>query len=89
MEGWEKGDSQSANELGIIYDRYEKKPDEAERWWKLAAEQGVVEAQYNLGLFYEGKLKNLNQAKYWYEKAMEQGYKDAKERLENLEKVGK
>ncbi|ACZ08085.1 Predicted methyltransferase (contains TPR repeat) [Sebaldella termitidis] len=70
-EGWKNGDSESANELGIIYDRYEKKPEEAEKWWKLAGEQGNASAQFSLGLMYEEKGEISNSIK-WYKKSAEQ-----------------
>ena len=80
MEGWEKGDSESANELGIIYDRYEKKPDEAERWWILAGEAGNAGAQYSLGLMYE-KQGELSKTLYWYKRSAEQGNSKAQNNL--------
>ena len=71
MEGWEKGDSESANELGIIYNRYEKKPDEAEKWWILAGDAGNAGAQFSLGVMYEDQGK-ISESIKWYKKAAEQ-----------------
>ena len=40
------------NGWGVLLDT-----KEAVRWWRLAAEQGYVDAQYNLGAIYEqGKI---------------------------------
>ena len=52
--------------------------DEAEavRWYRLAAEQGLAEAQFNLGFMYangEGVLKDEAEAVRWYRLAAEQG----------------
>ena len=49
-------------------------------WYKKAAEQEDVEAQYNLGVCYEngyGVTKDTEQAFYWYNKSAEQGYAQA------------
>ena len=47
------------------------------QWFKKAAEQGIVPAQFNLGLMYlkgEGVLQDYKQAFKWYTKAAEQGH---------------
>ena len=49
---------------------------EAKKFFKKAAEQGHVDAQYYLGRCYEegkGVSKNLSEAKKWYQKAVDQG----------------
>ena len=79
-EGWERGDSESANELGIIYDKYEKKPEEAEKWWKLAGERGNASAQFSLGLMYEEK-GEFSKALEWYRKSAKQGNYKAQNNL--------
>ena len=79
-EGWRNGDSESANELGIIYNKYEKKPEEAEKWWKLAGKSGHSEAQYDLGLMYEKK-GEFSKALEWYKKSAEQGNYKAQNNL--------
>ncbi|MBR5893847.1 MAG: sel1 repeat family protein, partial [Bacteroidaceae bacterium] len=65
----------------------EKDPTEAVKWYRKAAEQGQVNAQYNLGLCYEiGVAKDLAEAVKWYRKAAEQGHADAKAALQRLNK---
>ena len=79
-EGWRNGDSGSANELGIIYNKYEKKPEEAEKWWKLAGEEGNPSASFSLGLMYEKK-GEFSKAFEWYRKSAESGDKEAQYNL--------
>ena len=48
---------------------------DAVKWCRLAAEQGIVDAQYNLSICYhegQGVEKDLEEANYWYTKAVEQ-----------------
>ncbi len=50
------------------------------KWWKKAAEQGVVDAQYKVGLCYfggDGVGKNSDKAKEWFYKAAQQGHAEA------------
>ena len=57
---------------------------EAGKWYRLAAEQGVAEAQLILGIMYaEGKEvpKDNTEAVKWYRKAAEQGLAEAQHRL--------
>ena len=61
---------------------------EAVKWYRQAADQGDVLAQFNLGVFYEtGKGVPVDQehAAKWYRKAAEQGHTDAQEALKRLE----
>ena len=51
---------------------------EAMRWSRLAAEQGVAEAQFNLGQGYsegQGVAQDGVEAVRWFQKAAEQGYR--------------
>ncbi len=67
---------------GVIQDKAE-----AVKWYRKAAEQGLVRGQYNLAQRYRyggGVDIDLTQAKYWYEKAAAQGYEDAKKQLDAL-----
>ncbi len=53
---------------------------EAVQWYRLAAEQGDVGAQYNLGIMYgrgEGVRQDLVQAHLWLSLAATQGDTDA------------
>lgn len=60
---------------------------EAAKWFRLAAEQGLAEAQHALGSFYEdgtGVEQDYTEAVKWYKKAAEQGYRSAKDALKRL-----
>ena len=62
---------------------------EAVKWFRKAAEQGNVDAQFNLGLCYEyskGVAKDIDEAAKWYRKAAEQGNADA---IKALKRLGK
>ena len=53
-------------------------------WYRRAAEQGYVEAQFALGLFHEdgrGVVRDANEALSWYRKAAGQGHMLAKEKV--------
>jgi TPR repeat protein len=66
----------------------EQNYEEAVKWYRLAAEQGNVDAQYNLGCSYEdgeGVEQNHEEAIKWYRLAAEQGEEDAKEALARLQ----
>ena len=61
------------------------------RWFRLAADQGHLEAQYNLGLRYargEGVLQDQVEAARWYRLAAEQGHTVAKALLESSDATG-
>ena len=50
---------------------------EATRWYRMAAEQGIANAQFNLGKMYntgEGVPKDVVEAVRWYRMAAEQGW---------------
>lgn len=54
------------------------------RWYRLAAEQGHIEAQYNLAMMYaeaRGIPQNNTEAVNWFRLAARQGYADAQYRL--------
>ena len=53
---------------------------EAAKWYRKAAEQGHVSAQYNLGYMYhsgKGVTQDYGEAVKWYRKAAEQGEAEA------------
>ncbi len=61
--------------------------EEAARWYRLSADQGLDRAQFKLGMFYEngwGVQKSISEAKMWYRKAADQGHEKAKEALKKL-----
>ena len=56
----------------------------AVKWYRLAAEQGYVRAQYNLGLMYangQGVPQDYKTAVKWFRLAAEQGNADAQYNL--------
>ena len=61
-------------------------PDEACRWWTVAAQAGHVNSMYNLGLLYHGDVSrhyfNPVLAGYWLYEASIRGDREAKEVLE-------
>jgi TPR repeat protein len=57
---------------------------EAVRYYRLAADQGYMDAQYQLGCHYEagkGVTKDSNEAKRWFRLAAAQGHVDAQKRI--------
>ena len=77
----EGGDANAQRELGRCYERGEKGAEqdmkEAVRWYRAAAEQGEVNAQYYLSEIYRdgnGVEPDSKEAKKWREKAREQGH---------------
>jgi hypothetical protein len=62
---------------------------EAAKWFRLAAEQGVAEAQYSLGFLFEKGFwvdKDPVEAAKWYRLAAEQNDQDAIDALKELQK---
>ena len=60
---------------------------EAARWYRKAADQGDVAAQFNVGVMYErgqGVPQDYAEAARWYRKAADQGYAAAQGNLGNL-----
>ena len=58
----------------------DKNYDEAARWWKLAAEQGNMSAQYDLGICYyngHGVERDFEKAMELWRKSAAQGNADA------------
>ncbi|WP_252149869.1 tetratricopeptide repeat protein, partial [Escherichia coli] len=69
--------------LALLYDETNKK-DLADKWYRIAAEQGDKVAQYHLGrLYYEGVIikKDYNKAAFWYDKSASQGFIKAQSAL--------
>ena len=80
----ENGDPDFQNTLGDAYANGNGVPQddaEAEKWYRLAAEQKNDCAQYNLGVLYNegtGVPKDVVEALKWYHLAANKGDKDAK-----------
>ena len=75
----EQGDIDSQNTLAAMYKLglgVKKNPEEAVKWYRLAAEQGDAAGQYGLGTMYaagEGLLQDYNVALKWFNLAAAQG----------------
>lgn len=73
------GDAHAAFELGQIFhhgDGVPADPVAAVRWWRIAGEAGILEAQVNLGYAYwfgEGAKQSYAEAMLWDRRAAEQG----------------
>jgi TPR repeat protein len=80
-----QGDADSQFNLAFLYHRGVEIPQDfryAVYWYKKAAEQGHVNAQYSLGSLYRYSYdkevpRDYKQAVYWLTKAAEQGHADA------------
>jgi TPR repeat protein len=82
------GDIVAQTVLGVVYDNglhhVAQDYKEAEKWYRLAAEQGFVYAQNNLGQLYGqglGVPQNYTVAVEWYRRAVKQGYANAQYNL--------
>ena len=66
--------------MGICYfggEGVREDKEEAVKWFRKAAEQGIAEAQFQLGNCYfngEGVREDKTEALKWFRKAAEQGY---------------
>jgi uncharacterized protein len=70
------GDMEAQFRVGSIYDTGNGAPssrDKAEKYYRMAAEQGHVEAQNSLGSGLQAE-KNYTEAKIWYERAAAQNH---------------
>jgi hypothetical protein len=70
----EQGDAAAQMKVGLAYDN-ENNQVEAARWYRLAANQGVSEAQNNLGVMYkdgQGVSQDYTEAARWFMKAARQ-----------------
>jgi hypothetical protein len=64
---------------------------EAVKWFRLAAETGLAQAQYNLGVMYgdgEGVPQDDKEAVKWYQLAAEQGVTEAQIKLGKMYSKG-
>jgi TPR repeat protein len=62
----------------------------AMEWWRLAAAQGDLDAQYNLGVCYErgeGVEVDYEEAVKWYRIAAKAGHEDAYRALDALSEL--
>ena len=83
MIGW-LGFSEGTTGLNLYGEGVAQDKEEAVKWYRKAAEQGVAEAQFNLGVCYdngEGVAQDKEEAVKWYRKAAEQGVAEAQYNL--------
>ena len=59
---------------------------DAEFYWKQAAENGEPSSMYNLGILYK-RIDQISSALYWFEKASQKGNLKAKKSLDELRKM--
>jgi len=74
-------------ELGEKYYFDDKNYIEAEKWYRMSAEQGYAPAQYELGAMYydgEGIKQDFSEALKWFRKSAEQGNADAQNSLGHM-----
>ena len=83
IKEFKKSLGDSSNFIGVMYDEgkgVQQDYKEAAKWYRLAAEQGDVDAQYNLALVYDqgkGVQQDYKEAVKWFRLAAEQGDVDA------------
>lgn len=78
----EGGDAQAALRLGLAYERGRGAPRDAaaaERWYRVAARAGEVDAQYNLATLLARGARDLDEAVRWFRRAADQ--RDAQAQL--------
>ncbi|MCC7411808.1 MAG: sel1 repeat family protein [Gammaproteobacteria bacterium] len=79
MELAQEGNAAAQANVAFYYDNglaVARDPEEAARWYRLAADNGSVDAQYNLGAMYEsgeGVEKDYGEAFKWFSLAAQQG----------------
>ena len=76
-----------------IRDRYFAAGDfvEGARYCRLAAEQGLTEAEYNMGCFYRtgrGVQRDVDEARRWFSRAAAKGFENAAINLACLDRDG-
>jgi TPR repeat protein len=84
LKAAEKGDAEAQNNLGWMYNDGKgvaKDKVEAEKWFRKAAEQGHIGAQYKLASMYYWDTKDKAEAEKWFRKAAEQGDAEAQNSL--------
>ena len=70
----EEGDAKAQMKVGLAFDK-EGNYEEAALWYRMAAEQGVSEAQNNLGVMYkdgQGVEQDFKEAAHWFLLAAQQ-----------------
>jgi FOG: TPR repeat, SEL1 subfamily len=87
----EAGDAESEVELGLRYDKGERRGEGSRggaKWYRKAAEQNDADAQYNLAICYErgdGVAEDWVEAYKWLLLAARQGHEAPKEHMTLLE----
>lgn len=76
--------------LASYYSRIDEQPKDAFYWYKKAAEQGHMDAQYEVGRCFilgVGTAKDIEEGKKWLNKAADQGHKEAQRELKEMNKT--
>ena len=69
-------------------EQFHKTIKNALKWFRLAAEQGLAEAQNDLGYMYkegQGVTQDYKEALKWYRLAAEQGHAEARKKIKRLD----
>lgn len=79
----ESGNTQAQQRLGLLLDDHRGDDEEAERWWRMAAEGGETYAQFSMGRrsYHRG---DKDDAEHWWRMATEAGLPEAQDNLEYL-----
>jgi hypothetical protein len=83
----DRGDADGQNKVGVIL-YFEKKFEEAFRYFALAADQGFTDAENSLGCYYmdgKGTEVDVGKARYWFERAAAKGHENATGNLAYLD----
>jgi TPR repeat protein len=87
----EEGNADAQGNLGYMHVTGEGVPQdhaEAVKWYRLAADQGLAEAQYNLGVSYYDGPQNYAEAEKWFRLAAGQGFANANFNLGVMYAIG-
>ena len=79
MQAAEEGDANAQTQLGIVATQAGY-PDQAVTWYRMAADQGVADAQFLLGALYmggQGVAEDPVESAKWWREAADQGHANA------------
>ncbi len=94
FKGADEGDAEMQYELarqsvpGKRFDAFKRKPENAAKYYTMAAEQGMIDAMFNLANLYEygcpGMEPDLEHAFLWRKRCADAGDEEAKQLLEKM-----
>ena len=91
----EQGDAAAQFSIGLLHSKQfipQASPEEAVKWYLLAATKGYVDAQFNLGIKYDkgvGVEQSAAEAFSWYFKAANSGHPQAQFNVANMYRDGR